>query len=123
MKYIIIHNNVILIMNTCRNVMKHINSLYDDKISHNSISRRLREEGMIEFMNLTVHRFEDNILQKYIIYNTLLKEIYFVNNIRDIEEKIKHLLGTSLSYITISRRLKEDTYMEYETLLIKEIIN
>jgi len=123
MKYIIIHNNVILIMNTCRNVMKHINSLYDDKISHNSISRRLREEGMIEFMNLTVHRFEDNILQKYIIYNTLLKEIYFVNNIRDIEEKIKHLLGTSLSYITISRRLKEDTYMNYETLLIKEIIN
>mgnify|MGYP003997597529 FL=1 len=110
-------------MNTCRNVMKHINSLYDDQISHNSISRRLREEGMIEFMNLTVHRFEDNILQKYIIYNTLLKEIYFVNNIRDIEEKIKHLLGTSLSYITISRRLKEDTYMEYETLLIKEIIN
>ena len=78
MKYIIIHDNVILIMNTCRNVMKHINSLYDDKISHNSISRRLREEGMIEFMNLTVHRFEDNILQKYIIYNTLFIKFFFM---------------------------------------------
>jgi len=122
MKYIIINNNVFLIIDTCRGVMEYINSLYDDNISHNSISRRLREEGIIEFKELVIHSCEDNMLQKYIIYNKEVKEIYFVNNIRDIEEKINTILGKSLSYTTISRRLKEDTCMEYETLIIKELI-
>ena len=122
MKYIIINNNVFLIIDTCRGVMEYINSLYDDNISHNSISRRLREEGIIEFKELVIHSCEDNMLQKYIIYNKEVKELYFVNNIRDIEEKINTILGKSLSYTTISRRLKEDTYMEYESLIIKELI-
>ena len=122
MKYIIINNNVFLIIDTCRGVMEYINSLYDDNISHNSISRRLRDEGIIEFKELVIHSCEDNMLQKYIIYNKKLKELYFVNNIRDIEEKINTILGKSLSYTTISRRLKEDTCMEYETLIIKELI-
>ena len=122
MKYIIINTNVFLIMDTCRDVMKYINSLYDDKISHNSISRRLRNEGMIEFKELIIKSCKDTILQKYIIYNNTTNDIYFTDNIRDIEVKIKELIGSSLSYTTISRRLKEDNYMEYETILVKELV-
>ena len=122
MKYIIINANVFLIMDKCRDVMEYINSLYDDKISHNSISRRLRNEGMIEFKELVIKSCEDNILQKYIIYNNNTNDIYFTDNIRDIEVKIKELIGSSLSYTTISRRLKEDNYMEYETILVKELV-
>ena len=122
MKYIIINVNVFLIMDTCRDVMDYINSLYDDKISHNSISRRLREEGMVEFKELIIKGCEDNILQKYIIYNKVTNDIYFTDNIRDIEVKIKEIIGFSLSYTTISRRLKEDNLMEYESILVKEIV-
>ena len=122
MKYIIINVNVFLLMDTCRDVMKYINSLYSEKISHNSISRRLRNEGTIEFKELIIKSCEDNILQKYIIYNKGTNDIYFTDNIRDIEVKIKELIGSSLSYTTISRRLKQDNYMEYETILVKELV-
>ena len=122
MKYIIINANVFLIIDTCRDVMDYINSLYDEKISHNSISRRLRDEGTIEFKELVIKCCEDNILQKYIIYNNITNEIYFTDNIRDIEVKIKELIGSSLSYTTISRRLKKDNFMLYENILVKELV-
>ena len=122
MKYIIINEKVLLIMNTCRDVTAYINSLYAEKISHNSVSRRLRDEGTIEFKELIIKSCKDTILQKYIIYNNTTNDIYFTDNIRDIEVNIKELIGSSLSYTTISRRLKEDNYMEYETILVKELV-
>ena len=41
MKYIIINNNVFLIIDTWRGVMEYINSLYDDNISHNILKNTI----------------------------------------------------------------------------------
>ena len=47
--------------------------------------------------------------------------ICFLENLRSIEEYIKGTQTTSPSYITLSRRLKEEGVIYIKNLLIKEI--
>jgi len=121
MYYIIIKDNKdIIIFKNCRSVEKYINSLdYKEYISHTSISRRLRNENVINFKDLQIYSSES--LNKYIVVDKESQTICFLENLRSIEEHIKETKTNSPSYITLSRRLKEEGIIYIKHLLIKEI--
>jgi len=121
MYYIIIKDNKdIIIFKNCRSVEKYINSLdYKEYISHTSISRRLRNENVINFKDLQIYSSES--LNKYIVVDKESQTICFLENLRSIEEHIKETQTNSPSYITLSRRLKEEGIIYIKHLLIKEI--
>ena len=121
MYYIIIKDNKdIIIFKNCRSVEKYINSLdYKEYISHTSISRRLRNENVINFKDLQIYSSES--LNKYIVVDKESQTICFLENLRSIEEHIKEIQTNSPSYITPSRRLKEEGIIYIKHLLIKEI--
>ena len=121
MYYIIIKDNKdIIIFKNCRSVEKYINSLdYKEHISHTSISRRLRNENVINFKDLQIYSSES--LNKYIVVDKESQTICFLENLRSIEEHIKETQTNSPSYITLSRRLKEEGIIYIKHLLIKEI--
>ena len=121
MYYIIIKNNKdIVIFKNCRSVETYINSLdYKENISHTSVSRRLRNENVINFKDLQIYSSES--LNKYIVVDKESQTICFLENLRSIEEHIKEIQTNSPSYITLSRRLKEEGIIYIKHLLIKEI--
>ena len=121
MYYIIIKDNKdIIILKNCRSVETYINSLdYKENISHTSVSRRLRNENVINFKDLQI--YSSDSLDKYIIVNKETQTICFLENLRSIEEHIKEIHSSSPSYITLSRRLKEEGIIRIKHLLIKEI--
>ena len=121
MYYIIIKDNKdIIIFKNCRSVETYINSLdYKEHISHTSVSRRLRNENVINFKDLQIYSSES--LNKYIVVDKETHTICFLENLRSIEEHIKETQTTSPSYITLSRRLKEEGIIYIKHLLIKEI--
>ena len=121
MYYIIIKDNKdIIIFKNCRSVETYINSLdYKEHISHTSVSRRLRNENVINFKDLQI--YSSDSLDKYIIVNKEKQTICFLENLRSIEEHIKETQTNSPSYITLSRRLKEEGIIYIKHLLIKEI--
>ena len=121
MYYIIINDNKdIIIFKNCRSVETYINSLdYKENISHTSVSRRLRNENVINFKDLQI--YSSDSLDKYIIVNKEKQTICFLENLRSIEEYIKEIHSSSPSYITLSRRLKEEGIIYIKHLLIKEI--
>lgn len=121
MYYIIIKDNKdIIIFKNCRSVETYINSLdYTEQISHTSVSRRLRNENVINFKDLQI--YSSDSLDKYIIVNKETQTICFLENLRSIEEHIKEIHSSSPSYITLSRRLKEEGIIHIKHLLIKEI--
>ena len=121
MYYIIINDNKdIIIFKNCRSVETYINSLdYKENISHTSVSRRLRNENVINFKDLQI--YSSDSLDKYIIVNKETQTICFLENLRSIEGHIKETQTTSPSYITLSRRLKEEGIIYIKHLLIKEI--
>ena len=121
MYYIIIKDNKeLIIFKNCRGVETYINSLdFKEKISHTSISRRLRNEYVINFKNLQI--YSSDSLGKYIVVNKINQTICFFDSLRSIEEHIKETYKSSPSYITLSRRLKEEGIIYIQDLLIKEI--
>ena len=121
MYYIIIKDNKdIIIFKNCRSVETYINSLdYNENISHTSVSRRLRNEDVINFKDLQIYSSES--LNKYIVVDKESQTICFLENLRSIEEHIKETQTNSPSYITLSRRLKEEGIIYIKHLLIKEI--
>ena len=121
MYYIIIKDNKdIIIFKNCRSVETYINSLdYKEHISHTSVSRRLRNENVINFKDLQIYSSES--LNKYIVVDKESQTICFLENLRSIEEHIKETQTNSPSYITLSRRLKEEGIIYIKHLLIKEI--
>ena len=121
MYYIIIKDNKdIIIFKNCRSVETYINSLdYNENISHTSVSRRLRNENVINFKDLQIYSSES--LNKYIVVDKEKQTICFLENLRSMEEYIKGTQTTSPSYITLSRRLKEEGVIYIKNLLIKEI--
>jgi len=121
MYYIIINDNKdIIILKNCRSVETYINSLdYKEQISHTSVSRRLRNENVINFKDLQIYSSES--LNKYIVVDKESQTICFLENLRSIEEHIKETQTNSPSYITLSRRLKEEGIIYIKHLLIKEI--
>lgn len=123
MYYLIIKDNKeLIIFENCRGVEKYINSLnFEEKISHTSISRRLRDENVINFKNLQI--YSSVSVGKYIIVNNLTQIICFFDSLRSIEKHIKEMYKSSPSYITLSRRLKEEGIIYIQDLLIKEIDN
>ena len=123
MYYLIIKDNKeLIIFENCRGVETYINSLnFEEKISHTSISRRLRDENVINFKNLQI--YSSVSVGKYIIVNNLTQIICFFDSLRSIEKHIKEMYKSSPSYITLSRRLKEEGIIYIQDLLIKEIDN
>ena len=121
MYYIIINDNKdIIILKNCRSVETYINSLdYKEHISHTSVSRRLRNENVINFKDLQI--YSSDSLDKYIVVDKEKQTICFLENLRSIEEYIKEIHSSSPSYITLSRRLKEEGIIYIKHLLIKEI--
>jgi len=121
MYYLIIKDNKeLIIFENCRGVETYINSLnFEEKISHTSISRRLRDENVINFKNLQI--YSSVSVGKYIIVNNLTQIICFFDSLRSIEKHIKEMYKSSPSYITLSRRLKEEGIIYIQDLLIKEI--
>ena len=121
MYYIIIKDNKdIIIFKNCRSVETYINSLdYKEHISHTSVSRRLRNENVINFKDLQI--YSSDSLDKYIVVDKESQTICFLENLRSIEEHIKETQTNSPSYITLSRRLKEEGIIYIKHLLIKEI--
>ena len=121
MYYIIIKDNKdIIIFKNCRSVETYINSFgYKEHISHTSVSRRLRNENVINFKDLQIYSSES--LNKYSVVDKETQTICFLENLRSIEEHIKETHSSSPSYITLSRRLKEEGIIYIQDLLIKEI--
>ncbi len=62
MYYIIIKNNKdIVIFKNCRSVETYINSLdYKENISHTSVSRRLRNENVINFKDVQIYSSDNS---------------------------------------------------------------
>ena len=89
MYYIIINDNKdIIILKNCRSVETYINSLdYKEQISHTSVSRRLRNENVINFKDLQI--YSSDSLDKYIVVDKEKQTICFLENLRSIEEYIK----------------------------------
>jgi len=118
--FIITNDNDIILLKNCRGVKEYINSLgFEENISHTSVSRRLRDEDVIIFKDLQI--YSSDSLGKYIVVNKKTHTLYFLDSLRSIEENIKEIYSSSPSYITLSRRLKDEGAIYIQELIIKEV--